>query len=218
MTVQAVPCRIYLIVDAGPAALDKLTAVLAVVPVASVLIAPVPGQALTVALARPLVALVQTHNIAALLADDVDLARTLRADGVHLKAGNDCLERYQSARARLGAAVSIGVDAGGSRHYAMELGEAGADYIGFGNAVVDTATPEDEVAGPATPAELVAWWSVVFEVPCVAFDLTGSEATADAAATGADFVAIALPIGQTTAAVVAHVRAVHASLGAVDAT
>jgi thiamine-phosphate pyrophosphorylase len=215
---QAMPCQIYLTVEASSTALDQLAAVLATVPVASVLISPLPGQTLTVVTAKPLVDFVQKNNVAALLADDPVLARTVRADGVHLRAGDDCLERYQAARLRLGAAASIGADAGGSRHYAMQLGEAGADYIAFSDARVEAVVSEDQVEGPSTPAQLVAWWSEVFEVPCVALDLSNPEAAGDAANLGADFVAVPLLAGQTIAAAVEHIRAVHTALGRVYAT
>ena len=70
--------------------------------------------------------------MAALIADDARLARTLRADGVHLGVGKDLAGAYEEARSILGQRGIVGVDAGISRHDAMTLAEAGADYIAFG--------------------------------------------------------------------------------------
>jgi thiamine-phosphate pyrophosphorylase len=210
----AMPCQIYLVVDAGPSAAERLQAVLATGTVGSVLIVPAPGQKLTAAAVTPLIGLAHQRNVAVLLTDDAALAKSQRSDGVHLSAGQDVVERYQAARAMLGAAASIGADAGGSRHLAMELGEAGCDYIAFSAERVEIDAGDDHVAGPATAAELVAWWSEVFEVPCVAFDAADPGAAREAARLGADFVAVHVASGQTIATIAAHVQAIRRSLEA----
>ncbi len=88
----------------------------------------------------------------------------------------------------LGTRYIVGVDVGRSRHDAMTLAEAGADYIAFGI----PPHVEDRAASAARRLELVAWWSEIFEIPCVAFDVdTADDATALAGA-GADFVAMRL--------------------------
>jgi thiamine-phosphate pyrophosphorylase len=221
------PCQLYVVVAAGPTALERLMAVLAEVAVAAVLVTPAAGKALTVDAAKPLVALIQSRSVAALVVDDPALARTLRADGVHLTAATDSLERYHAARAIVGGDISIGVDAGGSRHRAMELGEAGADYVAFGKATVELARtdaddgepgPSDPtLAGPTTPADLVAWWAEVFEVPCVAFDIADVAAARQAATRGADFIAVHLPAAVPLATLVADVRALAGAMEDDDA-
>src|SRR5215813_10507001 len=72
------------LIEAGGAALENLAAALAAAELACVLIAPVPGAGLDAHAARPLVEAAQRRNAAALIVEDAQLARTLRADGVHL--------------------------------------------------------------------------------------------------------------------------------------
>jgi thiamine-phosphate pyrophosphorylase len=148
------------------------------------------------------------------LADDAALARTLRADGVHLKSGVDIVERFDEARSILGAGAIVGCDAGGSRHLAMQLGEAGADYVGFSR--VDGADDQpvkigddDEVEdfGPRRQDALIAWWSQVFEVPCVAFDATTPEVARTYSELGADFVAVTFGGGESVPASVERLKA-----------
>jgi thiamine-phosphate pyrophosphorylase len=222
-------CQLYLIMEVQAATRDHLSAVLAQAPITSVLFRPGKAAKLTAQLVKPLVDLAQSKDAAALLLDDVALARTLRADGVHLSATADLMARYDDARSVLGAGAIVGADAGGSRHIAMELGEAGAEYVAFGadrslvaavgadaDADADDETPED-VAGPLTQRELIAWWSDVFEVPCVALDLADASAVREMAAVGADFVAVVCPVATSAGEVVAWVKSIRDGVERVDA-
>jgi len=175
--------KIYVAVDAGPAAADRLAAALAAADIASVLIRPAAGQALDVAAARPLVELAQKAGAAALIADDAELARTLRADGVHLSAGGDPAEAYETARGILGGRYIVGADTGGSRDDAMTLAEIGADYVAFAPEAADTSLRD----------ELCEWWAEIFEVPCVALDVATADEAASLQAVRCDFVGITLP-------------------------
>lgn len=200
-------CQLYLVLEVQEATREHLAAILARLPVASVVFKPARGGGLAAATVKPLVDLAQGEHVAALLLDDVALARTLRADGVHLSAGDDVVQRAQDAREVLGGRAIVGADAGGSRHSAMELGEAGADYVAFGSAKLEAPPTENDqagadVAGPFDRLGLVEWWSAVFEVPCVAFDVEDAGAASDLAYAGADFVAVAAPTGQPAAAVI----------------
>ena len=89
---------------------------------------------------------------------------------------------YAQARKRLGESASIGVGCGLSRHDAMRLAELGADYVAFGpeSGTIDAI---DELA------ELIAWWSEIFVVPCVAWNVDSAGDAAKLTALGADFVA-----------------------------
>ena len=136
--------------------------------------------------ARPLVELAQAKEIAALIAGDAQLARTLRADGVHLPWSKDVAASYGEAREVLGTRYIVGVDVGRSRHDAMTIAESGADYIGFGI----PPHVDDRASATARRLELVSWWSEIFEVPCVAFDVETAEDAMALAAVGADFVAM----------------------------
>jgi thiamine-phosphate pyrophosphorylase len=66
----------------------------------------------------------------------------------------------------------------------MLMAELGADYVAFGAA--------REARGPAPDrrAEMIAWWSEIFVVPCVAWDVESAEAAERLARLGADFVAL----------------------------
>jgi thiamine-phosphate pyrophosphorylase len=189
-------CQLYAVVEAGEAALERLNAALSAAPIASVLIAAAPGGALQAPAARALVVAAQRHGAAALLADAPELARTLGADGVHLSPAKDPMPAYASARAVLGRQAIVGADAGLSRHHAMELAEAGADYIAFGA----PAGLEDRATARARRDELIAWWAEIFEAPCVAFDVAAPAEAEALAEAGADFVAVRLPAAGPPAA------------------
>jgi len=162
---------------------------------ATLLIAAREGGVLTAAEARPLVELAQKKDIAALIEGDAQLARTLRADGVHLPWSKDIAARYAEAREILGTRYIIGVDVGRSRHDAMSFAEDGADYIAFGI----PPHVEDRASAAERRLELIFWWSEIFEVPCVAFDVDSAEAATALAAAGADFVAIRLGVDLASA-------------------
>jgi thiamine-phosphate pyrophosphorylase len=155
---------------------------------ATLLVAAREGSALTAAEARPLVELAQKKDIAALIEGDAQLARTLRADGVHLPWSKDVAARYTEAREILGTRYIVGVDVGRSRHDAMSFAEDGADYIAFGI----PPHVEDRASAAERRLELIFWWSEIFEVPCVAFDVDSVEDATALAAAGADFVAMRL--------------------------
>lgn len=182
---REVQTRLYVVAAAGTDP-QALAAVLAAADVAALLIAPGADGGLTAASARPLVELAQPRGIAALIQNDAGLARALRADGVHLTWSRDIVARYGEARDVLGTRYIVGADAGRYRHDAMTLGEAGADYIGFGI----PPHVEDRVSAAERRLELIAWWSEIFELPCVAFDVDTVEDAGALAAAGADFVAV----------------------------
>lgn len=190
------PTQLYLIVDVtGDAAriraeAEAMSRLLALPRakglVSAVLLEPVEGTTLDARIA-PLIEAAQSRGTAALLFSDARLARTLRADGVHLAAGDQPMARYGEAREILGNRFIVGADAGRSRHDAMMLGEAGADYLAFGSPGRDgglTLWPR---------LDLVEWWAEIFEVPCVATGSTSPAEVHAAAAAGADFVAVRLP-------------------------
>jgi thiamine-phosphate pyrophosphorylase len=70
----------------------------------------------------------------------------------------------------------------------MLLGEAGAEYVGFGI----PSHVEDRAVAAARRLDLVAWWSEIFEPPCVGFDVDSVEDAGALAAAGADFIAVPL--------------------------
>ena len=173
---------LYLVLAGGAGALERLRAALAAAPAAAVLIKPAAGAGNEAV--RALIELAQSKGAAALIDGDARLARTLRADGVHLPWSADLDKRYAEAREILGNRFIVGADAGASRHDAMELGEAGADYVGF-----DLSGREPD---HASHLELIEWWAEIFEVPCVALGVETTEQAQAASKAGADFIGLHL--------------------------
>ena len=102
------------------------------------------------------------------------LAIELNADGVEVPPD---LKSYKVCRASLGDNMAVGVNCAEDRHMAMELAEAGADYV----RISATANgPGDE--------PLIAWWAQLFEVPCVAAGPLEPSLMSSAVRMGADFV------------------------------
>jgi thiamine-phosphate pyrophosphorylase len=130
--------------------------------------------------AKTIAAAVQRQDVALLIDGHPDIAARAGADGAHL-TGIDALKT---------AITSLKPDriagAGGlrSRHDAMLAGEAGADYVMFG---------EPNRHGARSPfdalEERIAWWAGLFEVPCVGYAAHLDEVSALAQA-DADFVAL----------------------------
>jgi thiamine-phosphate pyrophosphorylase len=179
---------LYLIAYPAPGLDARLRALLGGGAVSTLLVTPAAGTKLDRAEVAPLVTLAQGLGVAALIAEDVDLAKAVGADGVHL-GGN---EEYAAARSALGREAIVGVTAA-SRHVAMIAGESGADYIAFavGQPAMAGAAEDDPVGSDA--ASLITWWSEIFEVPCVGFGAVDAESAAGLFAAGADFVAVPLP-------------------------
>ena len=186
---------LYLVVEAGQTAPDRVGSVLAERDVPSMLIVPAGEDALTAAVALPLVELGQAHGTAVLIGDDARLARTLKADGVHLDMTKDIVAQYREAREIVGGGAIVGANAGKSRHDAMMLGEIGVDYVGFG------APPQlrDRPAGEQRRRDMISWWSELFEIPCVAFDVDTTNGAADVVGAGADFVTCRIDAGMSVA-------------------
>lgn len=192
--------QLYLTFQAanGPACRDRLSAALTAAPFASVRLVPPAGTMLDAAIARPLVEVIQSHNAAALIEADARLARTLRADGVHIPPGENQAAALAEAREILGTRYIVGAGNDGSRHDAMTAGELGVDYIAF--------------EGPERD-ERVGWWGEIFELPCVAFGATTADA-AQLAKAGADFIGFDLPAATSSADIQALVRAVASAAAA----
>jgi thiamine-phosphate pyrophosphorylase len=126
---------------------------------------------------------VQGRGVALILNDRPDIAAKTGCDGVHIGQDDASLAE---ARRLLGAEATVGVTCHASRHLAMVAAEAGADYVAFG-AFFPTATKETRFH--ARP-ELLAWWSALMTVPCVAIGGIDAANCAGLVAAGADFLAV----------------------------
>jgi thiamine-phosphate pyrophosphorylase len=202
-------CRLYLIspLDVAGAFPDRLARALDAAPVAAFQfrVKGLDDHAAAV-LAEPLQAICAARDVAFIVNDSVSLAKRLGADGVHLgqKDGDP-----REARERLGRDAQIGVTCHDSRHMAMEAGEAGADYVAFG-AFFPTTTKE--VAHYASE-ELLEWWQLVFELPCVAIGGITPANCGPLVRAGADFLAVSGAVwnGDEAAAVRAFAEAIKAA-------
>ena len=125
----------------------------------------------------------QARDVAFILNDDPRLAVATGCDGAHV--GQTDMKAAEARRV-LGERM-LGVTCHDSRHLAMEAGEAGADYVAFG-----AFFPTDTKAAPTrAEPEILAWWSGLMEIPCVAIGgITVANAPALVEA-GADFLAVA---------------------------
>ena len=175
--------RLYLITPAlaapdlaalGP----RFAAALAAGDVASVLARLAPG-ADAKRIVPPLLEIAAAHDVALLVEGDARLAVRLGADGVHVGAAEvgEAVESLKGERI-------VGAGALKLRDDAMEAGEAGADYVMFGE-------PNERGFAPPLEATLerVSWWAEIFEAPCVGYAAALADVAALAAA-GADFVAL----------------------------
>jgi thiamine-phosphate pyrophosphorylase len=134
-------------------------------------------------LAEPLQRICADANVAFIVNDSMALAKRLGADGVHLgQTDGDVRE----ARALLGPSAQIGKTCHDSRHFAMEAGEAGADYVAFGAFYPTTTKPSNYRPHPS----ILTWWSTVFEIPCVAIGGITPENAKPLIDAGADFLAV----------------------------
>lgn len=134
-------------------------------------------------LAEPLQKICAAHDVAFVVNDSIALAKRLGADGVHLGQGDG---DPREAREELGRDVQIGVTCHASKHLAMEAGEAGADYVAFG-AFFPSETKE---AKHHAEADILNWWSALFELPCVAIGGVSPDNCGPLLEAGADFLAV----------------------------
>jgi thiamine-phosphate pyrophosphorylase len=176
--------RLYLItpsVEDSTTLLGALTDVLDTIDVAAVLLRLADADNTT--LLRRIEALapsVQDRGVALLLEGRPELAANCRVDGAHLTG----VVALESALRCLKPGRIAGAGGLHTRHDAMLAGEAGADYVMFGE-----PHPNGRRPAFATISECVVWWTELFLPPCVGFAATVDEIAA-LAATGADFIAV----------------------------
>ena len=148
----------------------------------------------------------QSRGVAFLLNDRPDLAVQTGCDGAHV--GQDDTPIPQ-ARRILGE-LTLGVTCHASRDLAMTAGEQGADYVAFGSFFPTTTKDAPARAEPA----IIAWWSALMEIPCVAIGGITPENCPPLVEAGADFLAVSGAVWSNPDGPGAAVRAFTARLAA----
>ncbi len=149
----------------------------------------------------------QRRGVAFLLNDRPDLAAETGCDGVHVGQED---APYEEARRIMGSDRIVGVTAHDSRHLAMEAAEAGADYVAFGAFFPTTTKPSRYRPSP----DLLAWWSEMMTVPCVAIGGITPENCSQLVRAGADFLAVVSAVWNHPAGPAAAVRAFNSAIAA----
>ena len=123
---------------------------------------------------------VQDSGAALLLDGHVELVARAGADGAHLNG----IAAMEDAMPSLKPDRIAGVGGLTTRHDSMAAGEAGADYVLFGEPDALKARPSVEAI-----AERLQWWAELFEPPCVG-SAASREEIGEFAAAGADFILV----------------------------
>ncbi|MBI1981304.1 MAG: thiamine phosphate synthase [Methylocystis sp.] len=124
------------------------------------------------AIARALAPAAQEKDVAVVVAAAPNVALRAGADGAHVSG---CADALAEAIKKLSPRYIVGAGDLETRDDAMRAGEAGADYVMFSDLDRDALI------------DRVAWWSELFNTPCVARAATLDD-VAPLARAGADFV------------------------------
>ncbi len=188
MLAKSVPLRpaprLYLatpVVDDPARIMTPLADALAAADVAAVLVRLSPSDPRTmISRIKALAPVIQNSDAALLLDSHADLVARSGADGAHLTG----IEALQETLPTLKPDRIAGAGGLPTRHDSMVAGEAGADYVLFGEPDKTGDRPSAEAI-----ADRLAWWAELFEPPCVAHAATLGEVQLFAAS-GADFVLV----------------------------
>jgi thiamine-phosphate pyrophosphorylase len=204
------PCRLYLVTPttAGPGFADTLARALDGGDVAAVQLrlkeAADDEWRRAIDALRPVA---QSRGVAFLLNDRADLVLAAGCDGAHV--GQEDTPAAE-ARRLIGPGLTLGVTCHDSRDLAMQAGEAGADYVAFG-AFFPTATKD---APTRAEPDILAWWSELMELPCVAIGGINAENCAPLVTAGAGFLAVVGAVWSYPDGPSAGVRAMNAAIAA----
>lgn len=146
------------------------------------------------------------HDVALVVAEHHRLVAPLGLDGVHLGTSRTPV---REARKALGADRIVGAFGGTTKHLAMTLAEAGADYVSLGP-VGDTGALGD---GKLVDDEIFRWWAEMIETPVVAEGGVGPE-DAGRLAAFADFIVPDMAVWSAPGGLVAGLEPYVAALKA----
>jgi len=149
---------------------------------------------------KHIAAVVQPRDVALVVDNRPEIVARAGADGAHLSG----IEKFAAALALLKPERIAGAGGLRSRHDAMLAGEAGADYVMFGEPDRNGRRPNFEEL-----QERLTWWADLFE--CVAY-VAGKEEVAPLVRTGADFIALGDWIWSAAEGVAKTIAAAAASL------
>jgi len=176
--------RLYLatpLIEDPAALIGTLPALLKAADVAAVLVRlKTTDQRTMIQRIKALAPAIQPSGAALLINGHAELVARAGADGAHL-GGIDALE---DAMPSLKPDWIAGVGGLPTRHDSMAAGEAGVDYVLFGEPDAQGVRPSVDAI-----AERLQWWAELFEPPCVGYAATLDEAREFATA-GADFVLV----------------------------
>lgn len=141
------------------------------------------GRGVRTRIAQRLRQLTQKHRSLLIINDDVELARAVDADGVHL--GKDD-RGIREARERLGADKIIGASCYDGYGNAVEAAANGASYIAFGS-FFDSAT---KPSAPRADLDLIVRAKQEMDVPVCAIGGITQENVMPLLDAGADMIAV----------------------------
>ena len=212
MTTHIAPTRLMLVtppVADAEAMAFRLMQAMAGGDIAAILLRLAPGDDRSrIERVKRLAGPVQANNVALVVEDNALVAARGGADGVHLTGGPAAVAE---ARSSLKSERIIGIGGLRARHDAMDAGEAGVDYVMFGE-----PRPDGSLPPLAAVVERAGWWAEIFETPCVAY-APDAESIPALVETGAEFVALgawAFEEGQDIRALVEAANAATAACAA----
>lgn len=133
--------------------------------------------------ATKVVELCRQYNAVSIINDDVELAKVVAADGVHVGRDDESLA---FARAELGSGKLIGVSCYSDLDSAAKAVADGADYVAFGSIFASPTKPQAPQAG----LQVLQQAQKMFAVPVVAIGGIGLHNIADVIEAGADSAAV----------------------------
>jgi len=129
---------------------------------------------------------IQALNIAVIIEDNVPLAQSIGADGIHLSSDDEDI--FKAAIETLSEDIIIGIKAKQSRHKAMIFAEEGCSYVAID--LFNQEEHERELEEFERPPE-INWWVSLFSTPSVAWNISSTEEAITATKQGADFLGLA---------------------------
>ncbi len=133
--------------------------------------------------ARDLLAVCRAHGVSLIINDDVALAATVGADGVHLGRDDAAV---REARRVLGAAAIIGVSCYNDFELAVAAQQAGASYVAFGRFFLSHTKPD----AVAAPLDLIRQAKAQLSIPVVAIGGITPDNAAPLIDAGVDMLAV----------------------------